>query len=389
MVTTRRGPLNVSVRPLGSWNGQSAKLMLVHDMNFVDRRNEETRRYLFYFFLALAACVALITVVIVQLSWRGWVSGLRALLRGEGIVRRTGTATAPELQPIARDVTQLLRELEHLYRPTDENQQRWTKETLRATLRGELRGNDIIVVSNREPYVHESEGVTIRVRRPASGLVTALEPVMRACSGTWIAHGSGSADRDTVDSRTGSTSRPDHPLYRIRRIWLTRRGRGGLLLGLFQRRIVAALSHRPRSSDLSRSDWDCYQRINARFADAVVREASSDDPIVLVQDYHFALLPRMIRDRLPQGDCHYRSGIYLGPILRPSPSVHGARDTRRSARQQHLGLPYAISTATTSWIRSTVFSRRASIASSSTSPSEGGHRGSAVSNFDRMAATKR
>ena len=155
LVPTGRGTLNVSVRPVSD----GAKLVLVHDMNFVDRRTEETRRYLFYFFLALAASVALITVVIVQVSWRGWVNGLRALLRGDGIVRRLGAVTAPELRPIARDVSQLLRELEHLYRPTDENQQRWTRDTLRATLRGELRGNDIIVVSNREPYIHVRDEV--------------------------------------------------------------------------------------------------------------------------------------------------------------------------------------------------------------------------------------
>ena len=76
----------------------------MHDMSFVERRSEETRRYLFYFFVALGACVALITVVIAQLSWRGWVHGLRALLRGEGILRPSGRRTAPELQPIARDL---------------------------------------------------------------------------------------------------------------------------------------------------------------------------------------------------------------------------------------------------------------------------------------------
>ena len=96
----------------------------------------------------------------------------------------------------------LLRELEHQFRPTDESQQRWTQDTLRAVLRGELRGNDVIIVSNREPYIHVKDADEgIRVQRPASGLVTALEPVMRACSGTWIAHGSGSADREVVDQQ--------------------------------------------------------------------------------------------------------------------------------------------------------------------------------------------
>ncbi len=296
VVPTGRGTLNVSVRPLS----EGAKLVLVHDMNFVDRRTEETRRYLFYFFLALGACVALITVVIVQVSWRGWVSGLRALLRGDGIVRRTGAVTAPELRPIARDVSQLLRELEHLYRPTDENQQRWTKDTLRATLRGELRGNDIIVVSNREPYIHERDGAMTHVRRPASGLVTALEPVMRACSGTWIAHGSGSADRETVDRHDRVDVPPGHPMYRIRRIWLTAEEEAGYYGGFANEGLwpLCHIAHvRPT---FRKRDWDFYRIVNARFADAVVREASSDDPIVLVQDYHFALLPRMIRERLPK-----------------------------------------------------------------------------------------
>ncbi len=300
LLHTELGTLNVSVRTIATGGAESAKLVLVHDMNFVDRRNEEARRYLFLFFLALALCVALITVVIVQVSWRGWVNGLRSLLRGEGIIRGRGVATAPELRPIARDVTQLLRELELLYRPTDENQQRWNKETLRATLRGELRGNDILVVSNREPYIHEKHNGAIVVRRPASGLVTALEPVMRACSGTWIAHGSGSADRETVDRQDRVDVPPGHPLYRIRRIWLTKEEEAGYYGGFANEGLwpLCHIAHvRPT---FRKTDWDYYRLINARFADAVVREASSDDPIVLVQDYHFALLPRMIRERLPK-----------------------------------------------------------------------------------------
>ena len=93
-------------------------------------------------------------------------AGLRALLHGEGILRRSARATAPELKPIERDVSALLRDLERVYRPTDGNQQRWTQETLRATLRGELRGNDIIVVSNREPYIHVNTPDGIHIQHP-------------------------------------------------------------------------------------------------------------------------------------------------------------------------------------------------------------------------------
>jgi trehalose-6-phosphate synthase len=300
LLRTAKGVLHVSARPLDSESPQGAELVLVHDMSFIERRSEETRRYLFYFFAALAFSVALITVVIAQLSWRGWVLGLRALLRGEGILRPAAGGTAPELRPIARDVQALLRELEHQFRPTDESQQRWTQETLRAVLRGEMRGHDIIVISNREPYIHVTTPKGVHVQRPASGLVTALEPVMRACSGTWIAHGSGSADREMVDKNDRVAVPPEHPTYRLRRLWLTPEQQSGYYDG-FANEGLWPLCHIAHVRPTFRTaDWDHYRVVNAKFADAVVAEAESDDPVVLVQDYHFALLPRMIRDRLPK-----------------------------------------------------------------------------------------
>ncbi len=300
LLRTARGVVHVAVRPLATDLPDGAELVLVHDMSFMERRSEETRRYLFYFFAALAASVALITVVIAQLSWRGWVAGLRALLRGEGILRPS-SGTAPELRPIARDVQALLRELEHQFRPTDESQQRWTQQTLRAVLRGEMRGNDIIIVSNREPYIHvKTPDGGVRVQRPASGLVTALEPVMRACSGTWIAHGSGSADRETVDKHDLVAVPPDNPAYQIRRLWLSDAEIAGYYDG-FANEGMWPLCHIAHVRPTFRSaDWEQYRAVNAKFADAVVAEAHSDDPVVLVQDYHFALLPRMIRERLPK-----------------------------------------------------------------------------------------
>ncbi|MFO1303623.1 MAG: trehalose-6-phosphate synthase [Burkholderiales bacterium] len=299
LLRTSKGVLHVAVRRIDAETASPAELVLVHDMSFIERRSEETRRYLFYFFAALTLSVALITVVIAQLSWRGWVAGLRALLRGEGILRPSA-GTAPELRPIARDVQALLRELEHQFRPTDETQQRWTQDTLRAVLRGEMRGNDVIIVSNREPYIHVKTPDGIRVQHPASGLVTALEPVMRACSGTWIAHGSGSADRETVDRDDRVAVPPDHPAYRIRRLWLTEQEVAGYYEG-FANEGLWPLCHIAHVRPIFRaSDWEQYRAVNAKFADAVVQEAVSEDPVILVQDYHFALLPRMIRQRLPK-----------------------------------------------------------------------------------------
>jgi trehalose 6-phosphate synthase len=299
VLRTGHGQIYLAVRPVDPAALPGVKVVLVHDMSFVERRSEETRRYLFWFFIALGACVALITVVIAQLSWRGWVAGMRALLRGEGILRPSAMKTVPELQPIARDVRELIRELERQYRPVDGSQRIWDQDALRATLKSELHGNDVIVVSNREPYLHQRTPQGVRVQRPASGLVTAIEPVMRACSGTWIAHGSGSADREAVDRNDRVAVPPEDPRYQIRRIWLTPEEEAGYYSG-FANEGLWPLCHIAHVRPTFRSsDFEYYRTINARFADAVVAESKTRDPIVLVQDYHFALLPRMIRDRLP------------------------------------------------------------------------------------------
>ena len=290
-VTTRALPGDVEPRPM---------MVFVHDLAFLSDRTAESRQYLFYFFLALGGSVALITVVIAQVSWRNWVSGLRALLHGEVGLRRSLRGAAPELKPIAKDVTALLRDLERVYRSTDESQQRWTQETLRTTLRGELRGNDVIVVANREPYIHVKTPEGIHIQRPASGLVTALEPVMRACSGTWIAHGSGSADRETVDRHDRVSVPPHAPTYQIRRIWLTPEEEAGYYAGFSNEGLWPLCHNAYVRPTFRQADWECYRNVNARFADAVVKEATTEDPVVLVQDYHFSLLPRMIRDRLPK-----------------------------------------------------------------------------------------
>jgi trehalose 6-phosphate synthase len=293
------GPLHVVVKPFEVEEIAAGRLVLVHDMSFVSRRSEETKTYVFYFFVALGVVVSLITVVIAELSWRGWIQGMRALLRGEGIVRPAGQLAPRELRPIERDLRMLIREIETEYRPRDESQMAWTPETLRAILRGELRGDNVLVVSNREPYIHVRRGERIVVQRPASGLVTALEPVMRACSGTWIAHGSGSADREVVDGRDHVAVPPERPAYEIRRVWLSPEEEAGYYYG-FSNEGLWPLCHAAHvRPTFRRSDWDRYLAINRRFARAVSDEAKRPDPIVLVQDYHLALLPRMIREAMP------------------------------------------------------------------------------------------
>ncbi len=296
----QRGSIHVAVKPLATETQPMGQLILVHDMAFIERRSNETKRYLFYFFAGIAFVVSIITVIIAQLSWRGWMSGMRGLMRGEWLFRQPGTALQrPELRPIARDLQRLVEDLETAHRARDESQITWTPDSLRTILHGELRGEDIIVVSNREPYIHQHVGGRIEVQRPASGLVTALEPIMRACSGIWIAHGSGSADRDTVDKHDRVAVPPEQPAYQLRRVWLTDKEEAGYYYG-FSNEGLWPLCHIAHVRPTFRSsDWACYVEANRKFATAVVEEAKTDNPIVLVQDYHLALLPRMIREKLP------------------------------------------------------------------------------------------
>ncbi len=132
LLSSDRGPLHVSVKPLEAEGGSAGKIVIVHDMSFIARRTEETKKYLFYFFIGLGALVSFITVVIAQLSWRGWIQGTRALLRGEGLLRPAGKDDSPELRPIARDLRALIRDIESEHRPRDEHQMAWTPETLHA-----------------------------------------------------------------------------------------------------------------------------------------------------------------------------------------------------------------------------------------------------------------
>jgi len=169
-----------------------------------------------------------------------------------------------------------------------------------STLEQLARGQQIIVLANREPYSHERDADgSIVLRHAASGLVHAVEPLLAHCGGVWVAHGSGSADRAVVDEASGVAVPPEKPAYRLRRVWLDEQEYAGYYYG-FASEALWPLCHRAFIKPVFRpSDLDAYWTANARFVDAVVDEALDDTPIVLVQDYHFALAPAMIRAQLP------------------------------------------------------------------------------------------
>ncbi len=207
-----------------------------------------------------------------------------------------------EARHLARDLTSARAAAQEEAQLRESQLSQWTAERLRVSLQSKLQGDALFVVSNREPYMHvfDEKDHNIRVLVPASGLVTALEPVLQACHGTWIANGSGNADREVVNSRDQLRVPPHHPTYTLRRVWLSQEEDRGYYQG-FANEGLWPLCHIAHTRPLFRpGDWMYYQRINRRFADSVLEEMEgTQSPVLFVQDYHFALLARMVKESRP------------------------------------------------------------------------------------------
>ena len=176
----------------------------------------------------------------------------------------------------------------------------WTEQKLKVFVKNILKDRVIFMVSNREPYIHTKKGKNISYYVPASGMVTAIEPIMQACGGMWIAHGSGDADKLTVDKDDKVQVPPDEPKYTLKRIWLTEKEELGYYYG-FSNEGLWPLCHiaytRPT---FKKEDWEEYKKINGKFVQNVLAEIKNiERPIVLIQDFHLALVPRMIKNSRP------------------------------------------------------------------------------------------
>jgi trehalose 6-phosphate synthase len=284
------GRVHLSTVPVASSGRGLGRVLLVHDLSFLDRRATTVRNLFVVAFFVLAFGAAVVMVLAARFAWRGWAIDLRQALRGP---------TPREFRALVRDVRSLIEELAD-ERTREQRGGPWNPERLRAALKQHLHGERVVILANREPYIHEKVDDGVRVLHPASGLVTALEPVMRACSGVWVAHGAGSADRATVDAHDRVRVPPGEESYVVRRVWLDADEEQGYYYG-FSNEGLWPLCHLAHNRPIFREgDWQHYVTVNRRFADAVCDEVDSDDPIVLVQDYHFALAPQMIRERLPR-----------------------------------------------------------------------------------------
>ena len=179
----------------------------------------------------------------------------------------------------------------------------WTAERLKEFFKAYLKKRPIFVVSNREPYIHQKVKNNITYKIPASGMVTALEPIMEACGGIWLAHGSGDADKLTVDRNDKIMVPPDEPKYTLKRLWLTDKEIKGYYTG-FSNEALWPLCHMAHTRPIFRKeDWAEYQKVNGKFAQNLLNEIKDDKrPVILIQDYHFALLPEMIKKSRPDAE---------------------------------------------------------------------------------------
>ncbi len=176
----------------------------------------------------------------------------------------------------------------------------WTRDRLRAHAIDAIGGKPLVVVSNREPYMHQVRDGKIELVTPASGLVTALNPVLCACGGLWVAHGAGEADRQAADASSCVPVPPDDPRYTLRRVWITKEEEQGYYYG-FSNEGLWPLCHLTHERPVFRAaDWEQYVRANQRFADAVLEEIGGESAVVLVQDYQLALVPGMLKARQPE-----------------------------------------------------------------------------------------
>ena len=300
----------IHVLPLHDDGKVVGALAVVYDSGFIAGRTKQVWRESFLRGLVQIVIIALLTLLIVQWSLRGPIARAAIWIRTLRTQRGHGRQETPQLdmfQPLAKELASIAENLnrarasaetEANLRQTAENI--WTAQRLAVHVKRKLGNSQLFIISNREPYLHERRGKNIAVTTPASGLVTALEPVLLACDGTWIAHGSADADRETVDQNDRLRVPPDDPRYALRRVWLNKEEEDGYYYG-FANEGLWPLCHIAHTRPIFRSaDWEMYQAVNRKFTEAALEEmADTENPVVLVQDYHFALAPRMIKERRP------------------------------------------------------------------------------------------
>lgn len=292
-------------------------LVLFHDASFIDARLQGIWHHNFVRFLTLSLLIIITTVLVIRWSVTGPIAQIAEWLKRLRLGKINRPVRLPRgdiLGPLANELTHLAKSLASARAAAQEEarlrvaaESLWTVERLKEHVRLELGGKTLFVVSNREPYMHIKQGRQVACIIPAGGLVTALDPILRACEGMWIAHGSGEADRETSDKQSKLRVPPEEPVYALKRVWLTKEEEEGYYYG-FSNEGLWPLCHITHTRPIFRlDDWIQYQKVNEKFAKALLEEIESEEaPLVLLQDYHLALLPLLVKSKRPDA----RVGIF-------------------------------------------------------------------------------
>jgi alpha,alpha-trehalose-phosphate synthase [UDP-forming] len=298
-------PIRVDGKVAGS-------IALFDDASYIGVRLKEIWKANLLRFLILTLFIVVITLVVVKWSITGPIAKIAEWMRE--VRTGKGKIGQPDQFPRGDILASLITEATHFAKSlavarakADEearlrfrSDSLWTAHRLKEHMLVELNGQKLFLVSNREPYMHVKEGRAVNCIVPAGGLVTALDPVMRICDGLWLAHGSGDADRETVDTHDKVRVPPEDPAYTLKRIWLSKEDEKGYYYG-FSNEGIWPLCHITHTRPVFRlEDWVCYQKVNEKFAEALLEEIEGEEsPLVLIQDYQLALLPLLVKEKRP------------------------------------------------------------------------------------------
>ncbi len=302
--------VNYHVVPLIKDGQVAGALGLIHDRTFIVFQIRQFWKNSALTFSILAGILSIVSLLVIRWSVTGPISRIASLVQKSlgmepGAASR-GIQQQGEIEKLLYGVAHMAASLKaarldlvEQSRLANERGSIWTKERLKDYLKTKFRDKQFYVVSNREPYIHRRNGNEIECITPASGVVTALDPVMQATGGLWIAHGAGNADQESVDSENKVRVPPWKPSFTLKRVWLSPEEEKGYYYG-FANEGIWPLCHISHVRPVFRmEDWNYYKEVNRKFASAILEEFGDEPPMVLVQDYHFALLPRMIKERRP------------------------------------------------------------------------------------------
>lgn len=294
------------VYPLLDNNGGLAGgLVVVHDSAYIERRVGAVINWTTFILVLITFLISTLTYFLSRYSFQRSIRQFLAWTKSSKEEIKLSPFTASLLKPVTWEFEKLsahLRAARETAQEISETQmavELWNPARLKAHAVSHLKNRPLIVVSNREPYMHVKSQGERKLLIPASGLVTAMDPLLRATSGLWIAHGAGDADRDLVNQEGKILVPPDSPSYTLKRVWLSREEEQGYYYGFSNEALwplCLGTHHRPYFEE---KDWETYVEVNKKFAHSVLEECGKEAPLILVQDYHFTLLPSLIREQRP------------------------------------------------------------------------------------------